>query len=102
MKNDKLLEINPDRSVKGMHKLKVRILMKLFAPVERLEAIKMFISYSCHKNFKFYQMDVKSTFPNGDLEKEIYMEQPEGFSLRHNPDYVCKMKKDLYRLKQAP
>jgi hypothetical protein len=69
--------------------------------VERLEAIRMFLAYSCHKNFKVYQMDVKSTFLNGDLEEEVYMEKPEGFSLTHNPKYVCKLKA-LYGLKQAP
>jgi hypothetical protein len=44
-------------------------------------------------------MDVKSTFLNRDLEEEVYMEKPEGFSLIDNPDYVYKMKKDLYGLK---
>jgi hypothetical protein len=73
-----------------------------FAPVARLEAIIMFLAYACHKNFKVYQMDVKSSFLNGDLEEEVYMEQPEGFSLTDNPDYVCKLKKALYGLKQAP
>jgi hypothetical protein len=73
-----------------------------FATVERLEAIKMFLSYSCHKNFKVYQMDVKSSFLNGDIEEEVYMEQPEGLALTDNPDYVYKLKKDLYGLKQAP
>ena len=73
-----------------------------FAPVARLESIRMFLAYSCHKNFKVYQMDVKSTFLNGDLEEEVYMEQPEGFSLTDNPNYVCKLKKALYGLKQAP
>jgi hypothetical protein len=47
-----------------------------FALVARLEAIRMFLAYSCHKNFKVYHMDVKSTFLNGDLEEETYMEQP--------------------------
>jgi hypothetical protein len=47
-------------------------------------------------------MDVKSAFLNGDLEKEVYMEKPEGFSLTDNPNYVCKMKKALYGMKQAP
>jgi hypothetical protein len=47
-------------------------------------------------------MDVKSTFLNGDLEEEVYMEQPGGFSLIDNSDYVCKLEKTLYRLKQAP
>jgi hypothetical protein len=73
-----------------------------FAPVAILEAIEMFLAYSCHKNFKVYLMDVKSTFLNGDLEEEVYMEQPEGLSLTDNPDYVFKLKKYLYGLKQAP
>jgi hypothetical protein len=64
-----------------------------FAPVVRLEAIRMFLTYACHKNFKVYQMDVKSTFINGDLEEDVYVEQPEGFSLKNNPDYVCKLKR---------
>jgi hypothetical protein len=70
--------------------------------VERLEAIRMFLAYACHKNFKVYQMDVKSSFLNGDLEEYVYVEKPEGFSLTDNPDYVCKLKKALYGLKQAP
>ena len=45
-----------------------------FAPMERMEAIRMFLAYAYHKNFKVYQMDVKSTFLNGDLEEEVYME----------------------------
>ena len=55
----------------------------------------MFLAYACHKNFKVYQMDVKSAFLNGNLEEEVYMEQPEGFSLTDKPDYVCKLKKAL-------
>jgi hypothetical protein len=70
--------------------------------VARLEAIRIFIAYACHKNFKVYQMDVKSTFINGDLEEDLYVEQPKGFSLIDNHDYVCKLKKALYGLKQAP
>ena len=73
-----------------------------FAPIERLEAIRIFLSYACHKRFKFYQMDVKSSFLNGDLNKEVYMEQLEGFQLSDNPDLVCKLKKSLYGLKQDP
>jgi hypothetical protein len=41
----------------------------------------MFLAFACHKRFKVYQMDVKSTFLNGDLEEEVYVEQPEGFQL---------------------
>ena len=47
-------------------------------------------------------MDVKSTFLNGELEEEVYIEQPEGFQLSENTDYVCKLKKALYGLKQDP
>jgi hypothetical protein len=73
-----------------------------FAPIARLEAIRIFLSYACHKRFKVYQMDVKSCFLNGDLNEEVYMEQPEGFKLSSNPDLVCKLKKALYGLKQSP
>jgi hypothetical protein len=73
-----------------------------FVPVARLEAIRMFLSYACHKKFKVYQMDVKSVFLNGDLKEEVYMEQPEGFQLSDNPDFVYNLKKALYGLKQAP
>ena len=44
----------------------------------RLEAIRMILAFACYKNFKVYQMDVKSMFLNGELEKEVYVEQPEG------------------------
>jgi hypothetical protein len=73
-----------------------------FAPVARLEAIQIFLAYACHKRFKLYQMDVKTSFLNGDLSEEVYMEKLEGFELSDNPDLVCKMKKSLYGLKQSP
>jgi hypothetical protein len=73
-----------------------------FAPVTRLEDIRMLLSYACNKQFKFDQMVVKSSFLNGYIKEEVYMEQPEGFQLSDNPDFVCKLKKSLYRLKQAP
>ena len=68
----------------------------MFAPVARMEAIRMFLAYACHKRFKVYHMDVKSAFLNGNLEEEVYMEQPESFSLTDKSDYVCKLKKALY------
>ena len=73
-----------------------------YAPVARLEAIRMFLPLSCHKNFKVYQMDFKSAFLNGKLEEEVYIEQPEGFLLSEKKDYVCKLKKAVYGLKQDP
>ena len=73
-----------------------------FAPVATLEAIKMFLTYASHNKLYVYQMDVKSTFLNGDLEEEFYIEQPKGLQLTENPDNVCKLKNALYGLKQAP
>ena len=60
-----------------------------FAPVARLEAIRMFLALSSFQNFKVFQMDVKSTFLNGDLEEEVYIEQPDGFILGNDPNLVC-------------
>jgi hypothetical protein len=94
---------NKDRLVcKGYAQVEGWDFDETFAPMASLEAIRMFLAYSCHKNFKLYQMDVKSAFLNGDIEEEVYMEQPEGLSLTDNHDYVCKLKKEFYGLKQAP
>lgn len=73
-----------------------------FAPFARLEAIRMFLAFASFKGFKVFQMDVKSTFLNGDLNEEVYLEQPDRFVMSENKDYVCKLKKALYGLKQAP
>jgi hypothetical protein len=70
-----------------------------FAPVSRMEAICLLLAYACSKNVKVYQMDVKSSFLNGELEEEVYIEQLEGFQLLENTDYVWKLKKALYGLK---
>ena len=67
-----------------------------------MEAICFLLAYACSKNVKVYQMEVKSSFLNGELEEEVYIEQPEGFQLSENTYYVCKLKKALYGLKQAP
>jgi hypothetical protein len=94
---------NKDRLVyKGYAQVEVQDSYETFAPMERLESFRIFLAYACHKNFKVYQMDVKLAFLNGDLEEEVYVEQPEGFSLTDNPDYVCKLKKALYGVKQTP
>jgi hypothetical protein len=50
-----------------------------YAPVARMEEICLLLDYACSKNVKVYQMDVKSAFLNGELEEEVYIEQPEGF-----------------------
>lgn len=73
-----------------------------FAPIARIESIRMFLVLSAYKNFKVYQMDVKSAFLNGELEEEVYIEQPNGFKSSKELDMVCRLKKALYGLKQAP
>ncbi|GJZ75165.1 retrovirus-related pol polyprotein from transposon TNT 1-94 [Tanacetum coccineum] len=73
-----------------------------FAPVARLEAVRLFVAYAAHKSFPVYQMDVKTTFLNGPLKEEVYVNQPDGFVDPHHPDKVYRLKKALYGLKQAP
>ncbi|GKC48260.1 retrovirus-related pol polyprotein from transposon TNT 1-94 [Tanacetum coccineum] len=72
-----------------------------FAPVARLEAIRIFITSTAHMNRIVYQMDVKTVFLNGILRKEVYVSQPDGFVDPENPNHVYKLKKVLYGLKQA-
>lgn len=73
-----------------------------FAPVARLEAIRIFLAFAAAKNFKVNQMDVKSAFLNGKLNEEVYVKQPPGFEDPDHPDHVYRLDKALYGLKQAP
>jgi hypothetical protein len=67
-----------------------------YAPVARLEAIRIFLAYGCTHNIKPYQMDVKSTFLNGYINEKVYDEQPFSFEDDKKPNYVYKLKKALY------
>jgi len=73
-----------------------------FAPVARLEAIRLLIDFAAHKNIKLFQMDDKTTFLNRYLEEEVFVEQPPGFKDSSLPDHVYKLDKALYGLKQPP
>ncbi|KAD4180484.1 hypothetical protein E3N88_29075 [Mikania micrantha] len=73
-----------------------------FAPVARLEAIRLFLAFAISHNIKVYQMDIKSAFLYGTIKEEVYVCQPPGFDDVHHPDWVYKLDKALYGLKQAP
>ncbi|GKF11496.1 retrovirus-related pol polyprotein from transposon TNT 1-94, partial [Tanacetum coccineum] len=75
---------------------------KNFAPVARLEAIRIFLAYAAYMGFMVYPMDVKSAFLNGKFSEEVYVQQPPGFESSEFPNHVCKLNKALYGLKQAP
>ncbi|GKB90076.1 retrovirus-related pol polyprotein from transposon TNT 1-94 [Tanacetum coccineum] len=73
-----------------------------FAPVARMEAIRIFLAYVAHKSFTVFQMDVKTAFLHGTLKEDVYVCQPEGFIDVDHPSCVYKLKNALYGLKQAP
>ncbi|GJU07931.1 putative ribonuclease H-like domain-containing protein [Tanacetum coccineum] len=75
---------------------------EVFAPVARIEAIRLFLAYASFKDFVVYQMDVKSAFLYGKIEEEVYVCQPPGFEDLDFPDRVYKVEKALYGLHQAP
>ncbi|GJU10384.1 retrovirus-related pol polyprotein from transposon TNT 1-94 [Tanacetum coccineum] len=73
-----------------------------FAPIARIEAIRIFVANVAHKNMTFYHIDVKTAFLNGVLREETYVSQPKGFVYQYQPYHVYRLKKALYGLKQAP
>ncbi|GJV23696.1 retrovirus-related pol polyprotein from transposon TNT 1-94 [Tanacetum coccineum] len=94
---------NKARLVAKGHRQEVGIdFEESFAPVARIKAIRIFIANAASKNMTIYQMDVKTAFLNGELKKEVYVCQLEGFVDPDHPTYVYHLKKALYGLKQAP
>lgn len=75
---------------------------EVFAPVARIETIRLVIALASMRSWPLFQLDVKSTFLNGPLEEEVYVMQPPGFEIEEGKDMVYKLKKALYGLKQAP
>jgi len=73
-----------------------------YAPVARLESIRILLAYATHHDFKIFQMDVKSAFLNGPISELVYVEQPPGFEDPKFPNHVYLLHKALYGLKQAP
>ncbi|GJX28102.1 ribonuclease H-like domain-containing protein [Tanacetum coccineum] len=75
---------------------------EVFAPVARIEAIRLFLAFASFMGFSVYQMDVKSAFLYGNITEEVYVNQPPGFVDPHHPNKVYKVIKALYGLHQAP
>jgi hypothetical protein len=73
-----------------------------FAPVARYTSIRAVMSLVSFMGWRIHQMDVKTTFLNGIIEEEVYIEQPQGFEVSGKESHVCRLKKALYGLKQAP
>jgi hypothetical protein len=73
-----------------------------YAPVARLEAIRILLAYACAHKIKLYRTDVKSAFLNGYINELVYVEQHPSFENEKKPNHVYKLRKALYSLKQAP
>ena len=73
-----------------------------YSPISRITSIRMLIAIAALNNMEIHQMDVKIAFLNGELDEEVYMDQPEGFVVKGQKHKVCKLVKSLYGLKQAP
>ena len=104
-------KLRPDGTIKNY---KVRLVAKGYAqkegedffdtysPAARLTTIRVLLALAASHNLLIHQMDVKTAFLNGDLEEEIYMEQPDSFAVKGQEGKVCKLLKSLYGLKQTP
>ena len=75
---------------------------EIFAPVIRMEVLRLLLTIAALMDYEVHQMDVKTAFLNGDIDVDIYMRQPEGYVVSGKEHLVCKLNKSLYGLKQAP
>jgi hypothetical protein len=87
---------------KGFTQKKEEDYFDTYSPVARLPTICVLLALAAAYKLLVHQMDVKTTFPNGELEEEIYMQQPEGFVVKGQDNKVCRLIKSLYGLKKAP
>ena len=97
-----LRDIRPDSLPKDLIKGKEgNDYTETFSPVSKKDSLRIIMALVAHFDFDLHQMDVKTAFLNGNLEEEVYMKQPEGFSSSEGEHLVCKLKKSIYGLKQA-
>ncbi|OWY93963.1 Retrotransposon protein, Ty1-Copia subclass, partial [Phytophthora megakarya] len=75
---------------------------EIFAPVVRLESLRVLLAIVCIEDLECHQMDVETAFLNGDLTEEVYIKPPQGLDMDGKEEWVCKLHKSLYGLKQAP
>ena len=102
------IKVNPDGSVA---RLKARLVAKgyaqtyginysdTFSPIAKLASIQLFISLAAIHNWPLYQLDIKNVFLHGDIQEEVYMEQPPGFVAQEEFGNVCRLRRSLYGLK---
>lgn len=88
--------------VKGCNQKKGVDFEEIFAPVVKMSSIRVVLGLAASMDLEIEQLDVKTAFLHGELQEDIYMQQPEGFKVKGKENYVCKLKKSLYGLKQAP
>ncbi|PKU71695.1 Retrovirus-related Pol polyprotein from transposon TNT 1-94 [Dendrobium catenatum] len=84
---------------KGYNQIEGIDFEETFAPVARLEVIRVLLAFACYKGFKLFQMDIKSAFLNGVIKYDMFVEQPPGFESSQFLNHVFKLKKALYGLK---
>ena len=100
--NGKLCEAAKARLMaRGFQQIEGIDYSETFAPVIKFTTIRLLLALVAHFDLELHQMDVVTAFLNGDLDEDIYMEQPEGCADGANPDFVCKLLKAIYGLKQA-
>ena len=73
-----------------------------FSPVAKITTVRVLLALAASKSWKLWQMDVKNAFLHGELDRDIYIDQPQGFVNIEKSGYVCKLNKALYSLKQTP
>ncbi|PRQ29843.1 putative RNA-directed DNA polymerase [Rosa chinensis] len=100
--NEQLTKFKARLVVKGFGQKEGIDFDEIFSPVVKMTSIRIILGMAASMDLEVEQLDVKTAFLHGDLEEEIYMEQPEGFEVERKQHMVCKLKKSLYGLKQAP